>query len=407
MLVTPLFRPAALGIYVLFCIVGFIVALILPTLSMFLAKEIGVRPLLVGIPFGGLALASMFYNHTLGHWSDKLPDRRPLVTFCCLVGTLVCVVLAYSRQYWLIAVTVIFLFSLSMVSFSQMMAYSLDYAERNIPSEKIPLFNSIVRAQIAIAWVAGPPIGFLLAHYMGFKFMYFLAASLFMLVGLLSIKLLPHLDSIKHLLLVAEKPALEPLTPVQNTALWLSLIGFSLMWGANNAYLISIPLHLKDNLGVGTEWLGWVMGTTAFLEIPFMLLAGYYAGRVKVMNMIKLAGISALILYVGVYYATALWHLFVLQIFNAIFIGVLAGLGVSIIQDLLPGRSGVASAFYTNTTHMGNLMSSLMVGIVADLYGYHQVFIVNLFIIALAIWSFSRVKSAPDSHILEAHVKPS
>ncbi len=394
---TLLFRPAALGIYALFCMAGFVAALILPTLSMFLAKEIGVRPLLVGIPFGGIALASMFYNHTLGHWSDKLRDRRPLVTFCCLVGTLVCVLLAYSRQYWIVAATVIFLFSLSLVSFSQIMAYSLDYAERNIPSDKIPLFNAIVRAQIAIAWVAGPPTGFLLAHFMGFRFMYLLAAALFMLVGLLSLKLLPHLDSHKHPLSTAENPALQPLTSAQNTALWLSLIGFSLMWGANNAYLISIPLHLKDNLGVSTEWLGWVMGTTAFLEIPFMLLAGYYAARVKVMSMIKLAGVSALILYLGVYSATALWQLFVLQIFNAIFIGVLAGLGVSIIQDLLPGRSGVASAFYTNTTHMGSLISSLMVGIVADLYGYHQVFIVNLFIIVLAILSFSRVKSAATS----------
>ncbi len=392
---TPLFRPAALGIYALFCTIGFVGALILPTLSLFLAKEIGVRPLLVGIPFAGIALASMFYNHILGYWSDKLRDRRPLVTFCCLVGALVCVVLAYSRLYWVVAATVIFLLSLSMVAFPQIMAYSLDYAERNIPAERIPLFNAIVRAQIAIAWVAGPPIGFLLAHFMGFKFMYFLAAGLFTLVALLAMKLLPHLDSPRDRLLAVEKPALQPLNSTQNKALWLSLIGFSLMWGANNAYLISVPLHLKDNLGVSTEWLGWIMGTTAFLEIPFMLLAGHYAARVKVISMIKLAGISALILYLGVYFAAALWQLFVLQIFNAIFIGVLAGLGVSIIQDLLPGRSGVASAFYTNTTHMGNLISSLMVGVVADLYGYHQVFIVNLFIISLAILSFSRVKSAP------------
>jgi MFS transporter, SET family, sugar efflux transporter len=403
--VTPLFRPVALGIYALFCMIGFVGALILPTLSMFLAKEISVRPLLVGVPFAGIALASMFYNHTLGHWSDKLRDRRPLVTFCCLVGALVCLVLAYSRQYWLVAATVIFLFSLSMVAFPQIMAYSLDYAERNIPAARIPLFNAIVRAQIAIAWVAGPPIGFLLAHFMGFRFMYILAAALFALVALLAMKLLPHLDSQPDRQAI-EKPPLQPLNSTQSKALWLSLIGFSLMWGANNAYLISIPLHLKDNLGVGTEWLGWVMGTTAFLEIPFMLLAGHYAARVKVMSMIKLAGVSALILYSGVYFAAALWQLFVLQIFNAIFIGVLAGLGVSIIQDLLPGRSGVASAFYTNTTHMGNLISSLMVGVVADLYGYQQIFIVNLFIIALAILSFSRVKSARVNPVPESLIKP-
>ena len=390
--VAPLFRPVALGIYALFFMVGVVCALVLPTLSLFLAKEIGVRPLLVGIPFAGIALASMAYNQLIGHWSDGLRDRRPLIAVCCLVGMLVCLLLAYSREYWIVAATVICLFSLAMVSFSQMLAYSLDYAERNIPAERIPLFNAIVRAQIAIAWVAGPPAGFLLASFMGFTFMYLLAAAMFVVVAVFSLKLLPHLDSHVHHLESFEKVAVQPLSRLQKQALWLSLIGFSLMWGANNAYLISMPLHFKDNLGVGTEWVGWVMGTCAFLEIPFMLLAGHYAARTSIISLVKLAGLSALTLYLGIYFANALWQFFALQIFNAMFIGILAGLGVSVIQDLLPGRTGTASALYTNTTHMGNLISSLLVGVVADIYGYHQVFIVNLLIIALAILAFGRVK---------------
>jgi SET family sugar efflux transporter-like MFS transporter len=388
--VNQLFRPVALGIYVLFCLVGVVGALVLPTLSLFLAKEIGVRPLLVGIPFAGIALASMAYNHFIGHWSDGLSDRRPLVAACCIVGALVCLTLAYSRVYWVVAVAVVVFLSFAMVSFSQVMAYSLDYAEDNIPAERVPLFNAIVRAQIAIAWMAGPPVGFLLAAYMGFTFMYLLAAGMFVVVAVLSLKLLPHLRPHTHQLL--EKPEVQPINTEQKRALILSLIGFSLMWGANNAYLISFPLHLKDGLGISIEWMGWVMGTAAGLEIPFMLLAGYYAARIKIMTLIKVAGVAALLLYLGVYFGTHLWQFFALQILNAMFIGILAGLGVSVIQDLLPGRSGMASSLYTNTTHMGNLLSSLLVAVVADMYGYHQVFAVNLFIVALAILAFGRVK---------------
>ena len=388
--VNQLFRPVALGIYILFCLVGVAGALILPTLSVFLGKEIGVRPLLVGIPFAGIALVSMAYNHFIGHWSDGLNDRRPLVAVCCLVGALVCLTLAYSRVYWLVAVTVVLFLSFAMVSFSQVMAYSLDYAKDNIPEERVPLFNAIVRAQIAIAWVAGPPAGFLLAAYMGFTFMYLMAAGMFVVVAVLSLKLLPHLErhAPKHL----EKLEAQLISKPQKRALILSLIGFSLMWGANNAYLISFPLHLQDGLGIDTAWMGWVMGTAAGLEIPFMLLAGYYAARIKIITLINAAGVAALLLYVGVYFGTQLWQFFALQIFNAMFIGILAGLGVSVIQDLLPGRSGMASGLYTNTTHMGNLISSLLVAVVADIYGYHQIFAVNLLIIALAILAFGRVK---------------
>jgi SET family sugar efflux transporter-like MFS transporter len=182
------------------------------------------------------------------------------------------------------------------------------------------------------------------------------------------------------------------MTSRQKRALLLSVIGFSFMWGANNAYLISLPIHLKDGLGIGTEWVGWIMGTCAGLEIPFMLLAGHFAARMNMMNLVKSAGLAALALYVGVYFANALWQLFALQIFNAMFIGILAGLGVSVIQDIIPGRSGAASALYTNTSHMGSLISSLLISVVADIYGYHQVFATNLLIITFAIMAFGAVK---------------
>lgn len=394
---SPLFRPIALGLYLLFFTAGVVGALVLPTFSLFLAKEIGVRPLLVGLAFAGIALASITYNHWLGHWSDKLADRRPLVASCCLLGTVACVIFALSRNYWLVAFTAIFLLSLSMVSFSQIMAYSLDYAEAEIPTERIPLFNAIMRAQIAFAWVAGPPAGFLLATYFGFDVSYGIAAILYVLVAAASFKLLPQLpQKSKPVNAVGERLTLPPLSPTIKQSLWLCAIAFSLLWGVNNAYLISLPIHLKDNLQIDAQWMGWVMGTTAALEVPFMLLAGHYASRFRLISLIRCAGIAALLLYIGVYFASELWHLFVLQIFNAIFIGVLAGLGVSVIQDLMPGRSGGASALYTNTTHVGNLLSSLMVGLVADYYGYHQVFLVNIFLVFVAIWVFGKVKTARE-----------
>lgn len=392
--VSFLFRPLALGIYLLFFMVGLVGALVLPTLSIFLAKEIGVRPLLVGIPFAGIALASIVYNQVIGHWSDKLNDRRPLVAGFCLVGTLSCVIFAVSRNYWLVAFTAILLFSLAMVSFSQMLAYSLDYAERYTPLERIPLFNAIVRAQIAFAWVAGPPAGFLLASFFGFTFTYGLAAGLFAVVAVLSLKFLPALGArgatVSNSNGVADKPAAltPPLTPAAFRSLLFCVIAFSLMWGANNAYLISLPLHLNDNLAIGTEWVGWIMGTCALLEVPFMLLAGYLAARISLMVMVRFAGVAGLTLYAGVFLASDLWQLFALQIFNAIFIGILAGLGVSVIQELMPGRSGGASALYTNTTHIGNLVSSLMVGVVADYFGYASVFAVNIVIVFVAIIAF-------------------
>lgn len=392
-----LFKPLALGIYTLFFTVGLVGALVLPTLSLFLASEIGARPFLVGGAFAGVALASIAYNFWLGRWSDRLHDRRPLVAICCVLGSIACLVFAFSRNYWLVAATATLLLSLSMVSFSQVMAYSLDYAEAEIPSERIPLFNAIMRAQIAFAWVAGPPAGFFLATHLGFTVNYSVAALLYLVVAVASFKLLPRLPARrKPPRIPSTKNMATPAESAARQSLWLCALGFSLLWGVNNAYLISLPIHLNDNLQIDAKWMGWVMGTTAALEVPFMLLAGHYAARFRLISLVRCAGMAALILYLGVYIADQLWHLFVLQLFNAVFIGVLAGLGVSVIQDLMPGRSGAASALYTNTTHIGNLLSSLMVGVVADLLDYHQVFLVNIGLVVIAIWAFGRVRTSRE-----------
>src|SRR5690625_6513735 len=82
-----------------------------------------------------------------------------------------------------------------MVAYSQMLAYSLDYADRRLAESRVPLFNAIVRAQMALAWVSGPPAGFLLAAYFGFSIMYAVAGALFGLVALVSYPLLPSLES--------------------------------------------------------------------------------------------------------------------------------------------------------------------------------------------------------------------
>ena len=390
----PLYQPQALSIYLLTFVIALVAALILPSFSLFLESELKVRPFLVGLPFAGMAFASIGFNYWIGGWSDKIRDRRPLIAGCCLLGLVSCLVFAFIRDYWLIFAIAISIFSLSMVAFSQILAYSLDYAHKSISTEKVPLFNSIVRAQIALAWVGGPPLGFFLATRYGFSTTYLITAAAYLLLMLLVFYFLEALS--------AESPTEknQPIPLRQNPnfhALIFAVIGFSLLFGVNNAYLISLPLHLKNELQIGAEWMGPMMGLAAGLEIPFMLLAGYWAARVSMLQLIMLAAISALLLYTGVYFSTQLWQFFALQIFNAIFIGVLVGLGVSVIQQLLPGQSGVASSLYTNTTHIGNLFSSLIVSLVADYFDYHAVFLVNLVLVLMAVWAFSRLKNLTRS----------
>ncbi|WP_049721886.1 sugar efflux transporter [Gilvimarinus polysaccharolyticus] len=393
-----LFTPVALGIYFLTFAMGVVGALLLPTLSIFFADEVGVSPFWVGIPYAGIAIGSIVYNQLIGAWSDSLKDRRMLVVALCVVGVLGCLVFALSRHYWLTCLSAIFLLSLAMVAFSQILAYSLEYAESSLPLERIALFNAVVRAQIAFAWVAGPPAGFLIASHWGFTSLYSVAAGLFAAVAIVSPKMLPALKVENHSGDVAElKSGLWRGLDVRSRwSLALCVLAFSLMWCVNNAYLISLPLHLTRNLDISISWVGWIMGAAAGLEVPVMLLAGVLAARMNPLTLVRASALAGLVLYAGVYWADQLWQLFALQLANAVFVGVLAGLGVSVVQEMLPGRAGSASALYTNTTHVGTLLSSVLISGVAEAYGYLSVFIANMVLVVIAGGLFMLVRGGKN-----------
>ena len=54
--------------------------------------------------------------------------------------------------------------------------------------------------------------------------------------------------------------------------------------------------------------------------------------------------------------------LLALQLFNAIFIGIIAGIGMLWFQDLMPGRAGAATTLFTNSISTGVILAGVMQG---------------------------------------------
>lgn len=51
-----------------------------------------------------------------------------------------------------------------------------------------------------------------------------------------------------------------------------------------------------------------------------------------------------------------------LQLLNAIFIGILGGIGMLYFQDLMPGQAGSATTLYTNTSRVGWIIGRISGG---------------------------------------------
>lgn len=168
-----------------FLIVAFLTgiagALQTPTLSLFLSNEVHVRPAMVGFFFTGSAVIGIFVSQFLASWSDKRGDRKNLIVFCCLLGVMACILFAWNRNYFILLFVGVFLSSFGSTANPQMFALAREHADKT--GREAVMFSSIMRAQVSLAWVIGPPLSYALAMGFGFTTMYLAAAGAFVVCG--------------------------------------------------------------------------------------------------------------------------------------------------------------------------------------------------------------------------------
>lgn len=381
----PLLKPAAFAIYSISFFAGVSFAFVIPNFAVLLKEGLHARPFLVGLFFILMPGASIIYAQLIGLWSDKGWNRKHILFIGMIAGALACWIFAWSKNYVVVLIAGSSLLSLSYASTAQIFALGREYADEHFDKKYNSLFNSVIRAGVAVAWTAGPPLGFYLQKSLGFSKQYLVNGFVYLSVALLSILFLPAVSKQIRKASV-DVPALKPvLWSQRNTTLFLGIVAFSLLYATNQSYLISLPLFLTEKFAIESYKAGWLFGTAAFLEIPVMLLAGWLGARMLLLPLIRIGGIAAVLLFIGVVAATAYWQLFPLQVFNALFVGFVAALGVTWFQDLLPGNAGSASALYINCNSIGWVMGGLIVSVFAELGSYKTVFIANTGFAILAV----------------------
>ncbi|RPH20618.1 sugar efflux transporter SetB [Buttiauxella warmboldiae] len=360
-------------------------ALQTPTLSLFLAQEVNVRPAMVGFFFTGSAVIGILVSQFLAGRSDRKGDRKSLIFVCCLLGALACVLFAWNRNYFVLLFVGVFLSSFGSTANPQMFALAREHADHT--GREAVMFSSILRAQVSLAWVIGPPIAYALALGFGFTTMYLCAAFAFVVCSVMVRMLLPSMRKEG----VAKTTKLEAPRRNRRDALLL-FVACTMMWGCNSLYIINMPLYIINELRLPEKLAGVMMGTAAGLEIPTMLIAGYYAKRFGKRFLMRIAAAAGLLFYVGMLTLDNEYMLLGLQLLNAIFIGILAGIGMLYFQDLMPGQAGAATTLYTNTTRVGWIIAGSLAGVVAEIWNYHTVFYIALAMIAVTAYCMVKIK---------------
>ncbi|HGF6206202.1 TPA: sugar efflux transporter SetB [Escherichia coli] len=372
-----------------FLIVAFLTgiagALQTPTLSIFLTDEVHARPAMVGFFFTGSAVIGILVSQFLAGRSDKRGDRKSLIVFCCLLGVLACTLFAWNRNYFVLLFVGVFLSSFGSTANPQMFALAREHADKT--GRAAVMFSSFLRAQVSLAWVIGPPLAYALAMGFSFTVMYLSAAVAFIVCGVMVWLFLP---SMQKELPLATGTIEAPRRNRRDTLLLFVIC--TLMWGSNSLYIINMPLFIINELHLPEKLAGVMMGTAAGLEIPTMLIAGYFAKRLGKRFLMRVAAVGGVCFYAGMLMAHSPVILLGLQLLNAIFIGILGGIGMLYFQDLMPGQAGSATTLYTNTSRVGWIIAGSVAGIVAEIWNYHAVFWFAMVMIIATLFCLLRIK---------------
>ncbi|EFA6333686.1 sugar efflux transporter SetA [Escherichia coli] len=378
------------GVYAAFMLVAFMMgvagALQAPALSLFLSREVGAQPFWIGLFYTVNAIAGIGVSLWLAKRSDSQGDRRKLIIFCCLMAIGNALLFAFNRHYLTLITCGVLLASLANTAMPQLFALAREYADNS--AREVVMFSSVMRAQLSLAWVIGPPLAFMLALNYGFTVMFSIAAGIFTLSLVLIAFMLPSVARVE----LPSENALSMQGGWQDSNVRMLFVASTLMWTCNTMYIIDMPLWISSELGLPDKLAGFLMGTAAGLEIPAMILAGYYVKRYGKRRMMVIAVAAGVLFYTGLIFFHSRMALMTLQLFNAVFIGIVAGIGMLWFQDLMPGRAGAATTLFTNSISTGVILAGVIQGAIAQSWGHFAVYWVIAVISVVALFLTAKVK---------------
>jgi SET family sugar efflux transporter-like MFS transporter len=247
------------------------------------------------------------------------------------------------------------------------------------------------RAIVSFAWVAGPPLATLIMGALGNRAI-LPALALVALFNVATALLTIARERTHPIAHRAESARADDHQPVPRAALIAIVTGFVALQATNSAVVAIMSLFVTDRLHLPVLWSGVALGVSALLEIPALLIIGRLINRVSSYALIASGCIAGVAYYSAMAFISSPVALIALQPLNAWFYGVIAGIGLTLFQQIIR-RPGVASGLFTNTRRIGAIISGPIIGLGSTTaMGYQGVFAIAaaLTIVALVLVEFAR-----------------
>jgi MFS transporter, SET family, sugar efflux transporter len=250
------------------------------------------------------------------------------------------------------------------------------------------------RAIVSFAWVAGPPLATLIIGLFGDRAILLALAA----VAVLNVATTTAMLAERSAARAAGRPEPDEAPrgdrPMSRMAVALIVAAFIALQATNSAVVSIMGLFVTRTLELDVIWAGIALGVAAGLEIPALLLTGRLSRRYSSLGLIASGCVVGIAYYVGMALVSGPVLLVALQALNAWFFAVVAGIGLTLFQAVIP-RPGLASGLFTNTRRLGAIVSGPIIGLgSSSALGYGGVFAVCAALTASALVLIALVRRA-------------
>ena len=348
-----------------------------PQLTLFLVGDLG-----ASVPVAGLYYLVNFIapvaGYLLGNLSDRQSDRLTLFRVCGVIGGVGWLLMCLATQVWMPFAIGAVALSLSGASMGLLFAAVRDYLTRH----QTPAADRVIaaiRMAFTVGWILGPILGSWFGAVYGLRPL--LLATAVLTVG----QILPlGRQRVPRLVVVQAVPAAPARHPVGPDAgsrgslmpLWAFVACCVLVMNGDTIKFAFLPLYMADDLGTSDTVRGAVIAIQPLVELALMPYFAWLADRITPIRVVAIGaafGVAA-----NIAYATSehVLGLFVGQLLMSALWAAIAGLGVTVAQQLYPHGVGLASSVFMSSIMLSGGLGGAIGGLGTALVGVPQVFFI-------------------------------
>ncbi|SEP94593.1 MFS transporter [Microlunatus flavus] len=363
---------------------GMATSVAMPQLTTFFVTDLGAT-----LPQAGLYyltnVTAPVVGFALGRLSDRQDDRLTLFRVGAVVGAVGWLAMGLSTQLWMPFVVSVLALGVAGAAGAQVYAAVRDELSRR-PSSGDAEVISTVRMGFTFGWVVGPVLGSVVGGAFGLRTVLFVTAALaaLQLVPMIGVKAPRHVREA-----VSGAPPVAALSRRASRRALLPLLAFCglgmVACSGDTVKFAYLPLYMSEQLHLPALTRGAVIGLQPVCELLLMPLAAALAARYGGMRVVMVGTVCSVLAHLAYATSTSVVGLIVAQLLLSAMWAALAGLGVTVAQDLYPEGVGLASSTFMSSIVFASTVGGLVGSAFVARLGVPHVFVVPAVLSALAL----------------------